>query len=55
MAKHKGHLDKLDKSVRDRHFPELHGGKGSHRRKSTTDSRAAFENNYDKIFGKKSQ
>lgn len=50
----KGHVHKLDKATRDRHFPEKNGGKGSHARKSTRDSRAAFKNNYDAIdWGKK--
>jgi stalled ribosome alternative rescue factor ArfA len=44
---------KLDKKTADRHFPEWsHGGKGSHARKTTTDSRAAYSANWDKIFGK---
>ena len=44
---------KLDKKTADRHFPEWsHGGKGSHARKTTTDSRAAYLANWDKIFGK---
>ena len=49
----KGHLDKISKETRDRHFPELNGGKGSKRRKSTAESRKRFDENYDKIFGKK--
>ena len=47
MARGKSRIDKLDKSVRDRHFPD--GGKGSHARKSTTATREAFKDNYDKI------
>lgn len=44
---------KLDKKTADRHFPEWsHGGKGSHARKTTTDSRARYSANWDKIFGK---
>jgi stalled ribosome alternative rescue factor ArfA len=44
---------KLDKKTADRHFPEWsHGGKGSHARKTTTDSRAAYSANWDRIFGK---
>ena len=44
---------KLDKKTADRHFPNWsHGGKGSHARKSSTDSRAAYLANWDKIFGK---
>jgi stalled ribosome alternative rescue factor ArfA len=44
---------KLDKKTADRHFPEWsHGGKGSHARKSSTDSRAAYSANWDRIFGK---
>ncbi|MDG1314891.1 MAG: hypothetical protein P8P29_05135 [Flavobacteriaceae bacterium] len=49
----KNHLHKLDKKTRDRHFPESNGGKGSHPRKTTTESRKAFSDNYDRIFGKK--
>ena len=47
------HLHKLDKATRDRHFPELNGGKGSKPRNSTTESRKKFNDNWDKIFGKK--
>jgi len=44
---------KLDKKTADRHFPNwAHGGKGSHARKSSTDSRARYSANWDKIFGK---
>ena len=42
-------IPKLDKKTRDRHFPESNGGKGSHARKSTPDSRDAFKDNYDSI------
>ncbi len=47
------HLHKLDKATRDRHFPEANGGKGSKPRNSTSDTRKKFNDNYDKIFGKK--
>ena len=44
---------KLDKKTADRHFPEWsHGGKGSHARKTTVESRARYSANWDKIFGK---
>ena len=44
---------KLDKKTADRHFPEWsHGGKGSHARKTTVESRAQYSANWDKIFGK---
>ena len=42
-------IHKLDKATRDRHFPESNGGKGSHARKSTTESRETFKSNYDNI------
>ena len=42
-------IHKLDKATRDRHFPESNGGKGSHSRKSTTESRETFKSNYDNI------
>ena len=44
---------KLDKETRDRHFPELNGGKGSKPRNSTTQSRQAYKDGWDRIFGKK--
>lgn len=47
------HLNKLSKETRDRHFPELNGGKGSKRRTETNESRKKYEDNYDKIFSKK--
>jgi len=50
MADHRG---KLDKETRDRHFPELNGGKGSRARKSTQASRKAYADNWDRIFGAK--
>lgn len=49
----KGHLDKISKETRDRHFPELNGGKGSKPRNSSPESRKKYQENYDKIFGKK--
>ena len=45
----KGLLDKLDKKTRDKHFPEHNGGKGSHARKSTVESREVYKSNYDAI------
>ena len=42
-------IHKLPKKDRDRHFPESNGGKGSHARKSTQDTRDAFKKNYDAI------
>lgn len=54
MAKKgKSLVHKLDKETRDRHFPEYNGGKGSYARKTTTESRKAFSDNYDRIFGKR--
>jgi len=32
---------------------QLTGGKGSHARKTTAESRQAYRDNYDRIFGKK--
>lgn len=52
MADHRG---KLDKETRDRHFPEYNGGKGSRARKSTAQSRKAYADNWDRIFGGKGQ
>jgi len=44
---------KLPKETANRHFPEwTHGGKGSHARKATAESRARYSANWDKIFGK---
>jgi stalled ribosome alternative rescue factor ArfA len=42
-------IHKLDKETKDRHFPESNGGKGSHARKSTANSRETFKSNHDKI------
>ena len=42
-------IHKLDKATRDRHFPESNGGKGSHARKSTAESRSVYKSNYDAI------
>ena len=53
--KKKGHLHKLDKETRNRHFPESNGGKGSHARKSTAESRQAYRDTYHRISGKKSK
>ena len=47
------HLHKLDKATRDRHFPESNGGKGSKRRTETNESRKKYQENWEKIFGKK--
>ena len=47
------HLNKLDKATRNKHFPEKNGGKGSAPRTSTAETRKRYEENYDKIFGKK--
>lgn len=46
---------KLDKETRDRHFPELNGGKGSRPRKFTKSSTKAYSDNWDRIFGGKGQ
>jgi len=48
MADQRG---KLDKETRDRHFPELNGGKGSKPRNSTAQSRQAYKDGWDRIFG----
>ena len=53
MRKIMSHLHKLDKATRDRHFPESNGGKGSKPRNSTPESRKKYQENWDKIFGKK--
>ncbi len=45
--KKKGHLHKLDKETRNRHFPESNGGKGGHARKSTAETRQAYGDGYD--------
>jgi len=46
---------KLKPEVAERHFPNwTHGGKGQHARKGTAESRAAFRDNWDRIFGNKS-
>lgn len=45
----KNHIRSLDKATRDRHFPELNGGKGSKPRKSTDATRDAFKKGYDAI------
>lgn len=42
-------LHTLDKKTRDRHFPELNGGKGSYPRTSTKESREIFKANFDAI------
>ena len=49
MSKKKPLLAALDKKTRDRHFPESNGGKGSHARKSTPESRDKFKAAYDAI------
>ena len=48
MADQRG---KLDKETRDRHFPEYNGGKGSKPRNSTAQSRQAYKDGWDRIFG----
>ena len=45
----KNMIHKLDKETRNRHFPESNGGKGSHARKSTVESRTVYKSNYDAI------
>ena len=49
MSKAKNLIHKLDKETRNRHFPESNGGKGSHARKSTVESRTVYKSNYDDI------
>ena len=49
MANGKNLIHKLDKETRNRHFPESNGGKGSHARKSTVESRTVYKSNYDDI------
>jgi len=42
---------KLKPEVAERHFPNwTHGGKGQHARKGTAESRAAYRDNWDRIF-----
>ena len=42
---------KLKPEIAERHFPNwTHGGKGQHARKGTAESRAAFRDNWDRIF-----
>jgi len=44
------YLDKLNKKDLDRHFPnKSHGGKGSHARVQTKESRLKYLNGYDGI------
>lgn len=49
MAKGPNLIHKLNKETRDRHFPESNGGKGSHARKSTVESRTVYKSNYETI------
>jgi hypothetical protein len=49
MSKKKPLLAALDKKTRERHFPESNGGKGSHARKSTPETRDKFKSGYDGI------
>ena len=49
MGVGKGVIHKLDKATQSRHFPEFNGGKGSHARKSTTETKEAFSKGYDAI------
>jgi hypothetical protein len=42
-------LGKLDKETRARHFPESNGGKGSHARKSTKETREVYKTKFDAI------
>ena len=39
----------LDKETRRRHFPEFDGGKGSHPRSSTRETREVYKDNFEKI------
>jgi hypothetical protein len=42
---------KLNKETAERHFPNwTHGGKGQHARKGNAQSRAAYRDNWDRIF-----
>lgn len=49
MSKGPSMIHKLDKATRDRHFPEVNGGKGSHARTSTKESRDTYKANFDAI------
>lgn len=42
-------IHKLDKATQNRHFPEVNGGKGSHPRSSTRETREVYKDNFDKI------
>jgi len=45
---------KLSKQDLNRHFPNIdHGGKGSTQRKSTLETRKNWDDNWERIFGKK--
>ena len=42
-------IHKLDKATQNRHFPEFDGGKGSHPRSSTRETREVYKDNFDAI------
>ena len=42
-------IHKLDKATQDRHFPEVNGGKGSHPRSSTKETREVYKAKFDAI------
>ena len=42
-------IHKLDKATQNRHFPEFDGGKGSHPRSSTKETREVYKDNFDAI------
>ena len=45
----KSKVHTLDKETRRRHFPEFDGGKGSHPRSSTKETREVYKDNFDAI------
>ena len=52
----KNHINKLSKRDRNRHFShELWGGKGSHLRKQTKETRQNYSEGWDRIFGQKKE
>lgn len=49
MSKGTSMIHKLDKATQNRHFPEVNGGKGSHARTSTKETREVYKANFDAI------
>lgn len=54
MARHQGFMNKISKESRDRHFPELNGGKGSKPRKPSK-TKPIFDLRFDLAFGTKEE